>query len=324
MATPPDPSSEASIGGNESFPSVSDFVVIDRVNQCPKLASLRSINQTLSSLLNSDDSFMAQIAEVIRLDPSLTARVLDLVNSIFFGSNESQRVTNVEEASLFLGLSRISELIIATPIIEEIQAFGKQSTIIDWTEFWRHSIGTAIMTRELLSAADVQWEDEGDYISGLVHNLGKIIMAVTFPEQFTELCKKTGSETNDICEQERSLLGWDHAKMGAFYLWNHHIAPEIVQATQYHNTPHDAPDHPKLAGAVQLADHLVRSAGIQGIEKVNPPRSANWPKLEGWRILFGEEDDQSTNEDDQSTNEKRMAELQETLVRVTDSLKGIV
>ncbi len=316
MATTPEPVPGTSTGGNGSFPSVSDFVVIDRVNQCPKLASLRSINQTLSSLLNSDNSFMAQIAEVIRLDPSLTARVLDLVNSIFFGSKGSQRVTNVEEASLFLGLSRISELIIATPIIEEIQAFGKQATIVDWTEFWRHSIGSAIMTRELLASADIQWEDEGDYISGLVHNLGKIIMAVTFPEQFGKLCKATGKATGDICDQEKTLLGWDHAKMGAFYLWNHHIAPEIVQATQYHNNPEDAPEHSKLAGAVQLADHLVRSGGIHGIEKVDPLRPADWPKLSGWAILFGE--------DETISEEERLEELKETLERITSSLKGII
>tara|TARA_Y100001934_G_scaffold278088_1_gene378461 strand:- start:1582 stop:2532 length:951 start_codon:yes stop_codon:yes gene_type:complete len=316
VATNPDHVPSTSPRGKGAFPSVSDFVVIDRVNQCPKLASLRSINQTLSSLLNSDDSFMAQIAEVIRLDPSLTARVLDLVNSIFFGSKGSQRVTNVEEASLFLGLSRISELIIATPIIEEIQAFGKQSEVVDWTEFWRHSIGTAIMTRELLAAANIQWEDEGDYISGLVHNLGKIITAVTFPEQFGKICKARGSQTQDICDQEKSLLGWDHAKMGAFYLWNHHIAPEIVQATQYHNTPNEAPDHAQLASAVQLADHLVRSAGIQGIELVEQPRPSDWPKLTGWAILFGE--------DELISDEDRLKELKETLERVTSTLKGIV
>ena len=62
---------------------ISDFVLIDRVNQCPKLASLNSINESLTSLLASDDSLVSQIAEVIRLDPSLTTRVLDLVNSIF-------------------------------------------------------------------------------------------------------------------------------------------------------------------------------------------------------------------------------------------------
>jgi HD-like signal output (HDOD) protein len=62
----------------------SDFLLIERINQCPKLASLQSINDTLANLLDSEDSFVGQIAEVIRLDPSLTTRVLDLVNSIFF------------------------------------------------------------------------------------------------------------------------------------------------------------------------------------------------------------------------------------------------
>ena len=63
---------------------LSDFLLIERINQCPKLASLKSINETLSELLDSEDSFVSQIAEVIRLDPSLTTRVLDLVNSIFW------------------------------------------------------------------------------------------------------------------------------------------------------------------------------------------------------------------------------------------------
>ena len=69
---------------NDEVNPPSDFLLIDKINQCPKLASLRSINDTLKGLLESEDSFLAQIAEVIRLDPSLTTRVLDLVNSIFF------------------------------------------------------------------------------------------------------------------------------------------------------------------------------------------------------------------------------------------------
>ena len=81
---------------------LSDFLLIERINQCPKLASLKSINETLSELLDSEDSFVSQIAEVIRLDPSLTTIVLDLVNSIFFGSQNSQKISGVEEASIFL------------------------------------------------------------------------------------------------------------------------------------------------------------------------------------------------------------------------------
>ena len=78
---------------------LSDFVLIERINQCPKLASLQSINSTLLNLIESEDSFVSQIAEVIKLDPSLTTRVLDLVNSIFFGSTEENRINGIEAVS---------------------------------------------------------------------------------------------------------------------------------------------------------------------------------------------------------------------------------
>ena len=105
---------------------ISDFVLIDRINQCPKLASLSSISKTLNSLLVAEDSLMSQIAEVIRLDPSLTTRVLDLVNSVFFGSNSEESISGVEEASIFLGLNRIKELLSTTPVIEEISNLGSK------------------------------------------------------------------------------------------------------------------------------------------------------------------------------------------------------
>ena len=109
---------------------VSDFLLIERINQCPKLASLQSINETLATLLDSDESLLHQVAEVIRLDPSLTTRVLDLVNSIFFGSDHDDKITGIEEASIFLGLNRIRELLSTTPIIEEIADLGNGNASI--------------------------------------------------------------------------------------------------------------------------------------------------------------------------------------------------
>ena len=67
---------------------LSDFVLIERINQCPKLASLNSINKTLLNLIESEDSLVTKIAEVNKLDTSLTTRFLVFVNSIFFVSSE--------------------------------------------------------------------------------------------------------------------------------------------------------------------------------------------------------------------------------------------
>ena len=82
---------------------LSNFLLIERINQCPQLASLKTINKTLNELLASDQSFVGQIAEVIRLDPSLTTRVLDLVNSIFSGVLTNKKFLVLKKLQSSLG-----------------------------------------------------------------------------------------------------------------------------------------------------------------------------------------------------------------------------
>src|ERR1044072_3426476 len=90
-----------------------------RIEACPKLASLNSINKALSALVRSEQSLNSQIAEVIRRDPSLSARLLRMVNSVYFCL--STRVNNIEEAAFFLALRQIRELSRATPVTEELE-----------------------------------------------------------------------------------------------------------------------------------------------------------------------------------------------------------
>ena len=295
---------------------LSDFLLIERINQCPKLASLKSINDTLNDLLDSEDSFVAQIAEVIRLDPSLTTRVLDLVNSIFFGSKDEKGITGVEEASIFLGLNRIRELISATPIIEEIMDLGKNSQTFPWTDYWRHSIGTAILTREILALTDQQFEDEADYVAGLLHNLGKLILAITFPVLFEEIYQKKYERIEDFLLMEKNIVGWDHAKIGAYYLWNHHISDEIVEAIHWHNEPSRSENHQHLAGAIQIADYITCKIGVMGLIRHSGEIEKKHSDLEGWKILFGHKNDQEMEVIEET--------LDSTIERVAQTLHGIL
>ena len=292
----------------------SDFLLIERINQCPKLASLKSINETLRDLLDSDESFVSQIAEVIRLDPSLTTRVLDLVNSIFFGSKEEDRITGVEEASLFLGLNRIKDLIAATPVIEEIFRLGKKSTSFPWVDFWKHSIGTAMLTREILSFAEEEFEQEADYVAGLLHNLGILIMAITFPDHFAQIYKKDYSSARELLDTELESVGWDHAKIGAYYLWNHHISEEVVDSIHWHNQPLEAKVRPKLAAAIQVADHIVRQLGTLGMERYPAIQEQEYTKLDGWALLF----------DEHSDEESIHSQLKSSLERLSQTFNGVI
>ncbi len=289
--------------------------IIRRIDACPKLASLESINRTLGELVRSDGTLNSQIAEVIRRDPSLSARLLRMVNSVYFGL--STRVNNIEEAVFFLGLRQIRQLSMATPIIEELDQLQQTTTpTLPWKELWSHSISTAILTREILASTSLDIDDDTDYLVGLLHNVGKVVMAYAFPEELRTLVATPASTSAEFCRSERELIGWDHGRIGAHYLSRHHLSDEIVTAVLYHNDPDRAPRHRLFAAAVQVADHLARHSGISGgFEQVAHVEADAWLKLDGWRILFG---------DDGPESSLARASIANSLQRLPSMLQGLL
>ena len=96
--------------------------------------------------------------------------------------------------------------------------------------------------------------------------------------------------------------------MGAYYLWNHHISEEIVEAVHCHNHPEKATHNPSLAASVQIAEFLVRNLKIKGIEKLPHPNPDDLQTLEGWKILFGALEEQ---------------EIEDTKQRITSSVERL-
>jgi HD-like signal output (HDOD) protein len=256
-----------------------------RIDACPKLASLQSINLALSELVRSESSLNSQIAEIIRRDPSLSARLLRMANSVYFGL--STRLNNIEEAVFFLGLRQIRELSLATPVIEELDQFQLNASL-PWKQLWSHSIGTAVLTREILASTSLHIDDDTDYLVGLLHNIGKVVMAYSFPDELKALMAMPVSDPVEACRRERELIGWDHARIGARYIERHKLADEIVIAVLHHPEPALAPRHKLFPAAVQIADYLVRHTGISGgFEKLPPVVADEWLQLDGWKILYG-------------------------------------
>jgi len=297
-------------------PPYADALIKRRIEACPKLGSLQSINRALSSLVNSEQSLNSQIAEIIRRDPSLAARLLRMVNSVYYGL--SARVNNIEEAVFFLGLRQIRELSMATPVIEDLERLHRNAQpSLPWKELWSHSIGTAIVTREILASTSLQIDDDTDYLVGLLHNVGKVVMATAFPDELRTLMAASARTPAEFCELERNLIGWDHARIGAHYLNRHQISEEIITAVLHHNDPAAAPPgHQRFAAAVQVADHLVRHAGVTGgFELVAPIEHDSWLQLDGWKILYGDDDPEAM---------LARAALANTLQRLPSMLQGLL
>jgi putative nucleotidyltransferase with HDIG domain len=283
-----------------------------RLRSCPCLPSLASIESALKALLGSDQRYTSQIAEIIRHDPSLTARLLRLVNSVHYGI--SKPVKNIEEAVFYLGMRQIRQLAMVTPIIEDFQILAGH-TRLEWRGFWHHCIGTALMTREVIDLVQSQQSDS-DYVAGLIHDVGKITMASAFPEHFAEIYIHRTEAEMDLMELEREVLGMDHAELGAIYLENQSLPEMFVEIVRFHHQPELATTHGLVAAAVQVADLLVQQGKIGYSGRLPPKDPELWRKATGWQMLFSRQ----TGDE----NALSQASLKHTLERMPAALEGLV
>ncbi len=287
--------------------------IVDKVKNCPRLPSLRSIETALRELLHADNRFTTQISEVIRRDPSLTARLLRLVNSVYYGLTSP--VNSIEEAVFYLGVRQIRQLAVVTPVIEDFQKLAG-STSFPWREFWQHCIATAILTRELTSSI-MRLEDDSDYVAGLVHDVGKIVMASAFPQHFQAIYMEPSDfPQEDLLAREKRILGVDHTELGAIYLSQHQLPGVLFEVARYHHEPENCPKMRELVAAVHIADMLARFARIGSSGNEVPVDDESWLETPAWQILHP-----NASKTDQAIGQ---ATLKRTLERLPLILEGLV
>jgi HD-like signal output (HDOD) protein len=283
-----------------------------RLELCPPLPSLSSINKALQGLLFAEQRFSQQISEIIRRDPSLTSRLLRLVNSVYYGLTTP--VNSIEEAVFYLGIRQIRQLTTVTPIIEDFQKLSGKCSF-PWREFWQHCIGTAILTREIYSSVESPG-DESDYVAGLVHDVGKIVMAYSFPEQFAEIHRQAQNGVHDLIGLENHILGIDHCELGALYLERHHLPELMVKSARFHHQPEKAEGFEAIIASVQIADLLMRNQKIGCSGNFVEVTREDCMAASGWNVLFP-----NKHEADQAI---ARASLHRTLERLPSVLEGLV
>jgi HD-like signal output (HDOD) protein len=258
--------------------------ITTRVRMCPRLPSLRSIQGALRELLAAEQRFAGQISEVIRRDPGLTARLLRLVNSAHFGL--SHKVTNLEEAVFYVGVRQVRELATMTPVIDDFKRLAGPKGGA-WRDLWKHSIASAMVTKELMLATPEPGDDL-DYVAGLVHDVGWIVLGTVFPDHYHEILNRLTEGTSSARHIETDVLGCDHAQLGAIYLKTQELGATLIQATSFHHTPAGAENYARLAAAVQIADNFTISIGLGhpgDVVKGGP----SWQEVSGWSLLFPSE-----------------------------------
>lgn len=193
---------------------------------------LSSLPQTLAEVLRlaQDETTSAtQMAQTIQRDPAMTAKILRLVNSPYYGGRE---VTSVSQSVMTMGMRAVTALALSSSIYDMT---GKWEVAIDRERFWRHSLQVAIAARDIADATGYAYPEEA-FVCGLLHDIGILVLEKSFPDKYERVWKRVRAGES-LCDMEDQIWGTNHARVGQFLLEQWHLPQVICQAVGMHHNP---------------------------------------------------------------------------------------
>jgi putative nucleotidyltransferase with HDIG domain len=240
--------------------------VSDLVNETNVVISLPEICFKLRRVLVEPLHTRKEVASVIQLDTALSARLLRIVNSAYFGL--PVRINNISQALGIIGEHELNNLVFVTAIVKSVSSTGAG---FDIKQFWRNSIFIAIIARNLAKRAGLTNKEEY-FLAGLLLNVGKLVLYAKEPElraTVEDESKTTGARDVEV---ERRLLGFDHSEVGAELATNWNFPESLIESIARHHLRPDpaARDttHEIMYSASCLGDFLHKCGTIENIGDV--------------------------------------------------------
>jgi len=224
------------------------------VSQVESLFSLPEIALRINEELNKAEPCFVKLEEIIISDPAFTAKLLNIVNSAYFGFPSS--IDTVSRALTIIGIRELRNLVITTSVTTSFK--GIPVELVDMDVFWYHSITSGVIAK-LLAKKLKQNEYERFYIIGLLHSIGKLIYFSQCPDLAREIlvCKDQGEEA--IIAAEEDLLGFNYAQLSAEFLHQWNLPTNIYQVILHHLDPLVSDSYKQDACILHVAGKIAAS-----------------------------------------------------------------
>lgn len=236
--------------------------IIDRIlKSINTIPAFPATGNKVAQLLNKPDYSVFQVANVIKYDPSITANILKMANSPYFGPQH--KISSIHDAVIYLGQKSLLRAI-QTSGISKYYKKGTPGYYDKATDLWEHSVAVALMS-QILSKKITGREDTTLYTAALLHDVGKIIMGEFVRDSLKKISEIVNTQKLSFLEAEEIVLGINHADLGgriAEY-WNFPV--EIKDAVSYHHRPDLLEKEEKIMPwIVYMADQACLMMGVGG------------------------------------------------------------
>lgn len=233
----------------KSFEKVNN--VLSKVRDIP---SLPEVVTKVMELVSNPNSSAAELSRVIAHDPGLTTRVLRLVNSAYYGF--PKQISSIQQSIMILGFTTMRGLVLSTSIFKIFSPKdAKAGKTLDYKDFWKHSISTALCARVIANKTGLTEGGEA-FSCGILHDIGKVVFDQYGHSDYVDVFKllKPNYSSEEMIKAEEEIIGMNHAEIGYRLADKWNLPESLSESIRCHHNPLDSVSNTKLIGVIYLAN----------------------------------------------------------------------
>jgi HD-like signal output (HDOD) protein len=225
--------------------------LIEDVTDVP---SLPEIFIRVNEAVNNPRSSLEDVGKVISEDTGLTARLLKIVNSAFYGF--PSQIDTISRAVTIVGTQQLRDLALATSVIRLFR--GIPHDLIDVESFWRHSVACGITAR-ILATYRREANVERFFVAGILHDIGRLIICLKRGDLMREILPRVRDGSNTLRQLEMEVLGYDHASVGGALIQAWKLPASLEEVILCHHSPLESSRYPVEAAVIHVADIITHA-----------------------------------------------------------------
>jgi putative nucleotidyltransferase with HDIG domain len=257
-----------------------ESVLVNRVKESiEKMPTLSPLTHKIIQIANDKTSSAQDLTDIIQLDPVLTAKVIKMVNSAYFGL--PQKVKSLKQAIVMLGLNTVKNVALSTSLVGNVKI--KEKTNLSSDDFWQHSLGVAVASKLIAKelGVDAQYLEEY-FIAGLIHDIGKVLINNFFSKEMNQILEISAERKMSILDIEKSVLKLTHEEIGIAIGKKWNFETPLLYAVGKHHDPILTGSSAIFSMIVSIADSFTKilQIGFSGNHKIDPIKEGVWETLQ--------------------------------------------
>lgn len=226
---------------------------IEKITHIPTLPVVLS---KILSMTSDPNVEIEDIADAVLKDKVLTARMIRLVNSAFWGIR--REIVSIREAIVFLGLQQVKNIVTTVSLFNTFHSKNPQFHV---STIWEHGLGCAMISRKIAELSGYK-DTEKAYLGGLLHDIGEVILSQFCIDEFNQVVDLVKKEKIGFYEAENEILGVNHTDFGLWFMEQWGFSDDLAEVIVMHHTPEKATINPELTSIVSLANLFCNVRGL--------------------------------------------------------------